>query len=677
MSKKPSRKPFTIDENLARLDRPTRERMYQLYLAEEALERSRSLEAQGWRAWYAEIFGQEFVDVLAPHHIEAIEWHWTSLMLKRAGQDITKYIYFAIWSRGHMKSTIARYIAVCDAALSGAGYCLYVSGTKGKVRGHAISIETILGSAKIKEYYPKLATVMRGEAGQSKGWQANFIYTEAGYVFHFVSLDEGIAGANIDSVRPTLIIPDDVDDRDDSVVISQNRMRVLTRAVLPTRQHNTLVLWAQNLISRHSVLYHIYTGKEVVLTARVKTEPIPAFIGLVTERRVVDGIIKDIIVAGEPTWPWYDMKRGQEEIDTIGLSAFLAECQHAVDQDLAGAVIPEYNEEVHLITWEEFNAVYKLPVDNRDVPAHWRRYVGHDWGSSGPEAGHANVVGWIAVSGANSHLPGTAFFYHVKSFPASTIANTVARAILNYVLWKSQSDPQRYIELSLLDRSIADPSDALAAGAREKVSQELANLDSYAMWHMSHEAKSERDIYRMIYGLPFQACNPKRDGGVAQIRHYLRFDMSHPHPFRVGRGGLSRMYIIVENEAERDRPTGDAGMKIVREQLPEWRWRPPELTAQGFLDERPMKINDDVGNMLMMIFTHFRLQATPLTANEQLVAAIPAELRYENLLAKSPHPAGLTPEQELSHLFALKRAQAITGSDVERFDEHGQLLKPV
>lgn len=681
---KGSRAPLSLD-HLDRIDRPTRERIYQRIQEEEAVDRARGLESRGWRAWYSEMFdvppspehpeGIPFVSRLAPHHAEAIEWHWNSLMMKRAGLDIIKYIYFAIWSRGHMKSTIARYIAICDAALSGKGYCLYVSGTKGKVRGHAMSIETLLGSTKVREYYPKLSTVMKGEQDQSKGWQANFIYTAAGYVFHFVSLDEGIAGANIDSVRPTLIIPDDVDDRDDSAVISENRLRVLTRAVLPTRQHNTLVLWAQNLISRHSVLYHIYTGKERVLTARVNTEPIPAFVGLVTEQQTIDGIIHDVIIAGTPTWPWYDTKRAQEEIDTIGLSAFLAECQHEVDQDRADAIIPEYNDEVHVITWEEFNAVYNLPPDNRDVPLHWRRYVGHDWGSSGEEAGHANVVGWVSVAAQNSPLPNTAFLYHLKSFPASTLAGTVARATLNYVLADAQRDPHRYIELGLLDRGTADPSDVLATKARERVTEELGRLESYAMWHMSHEAKAVRDIYRMVYGLPFQSCNPKRDGGVAQLRHYFRYDMSRPHPFRVGTSGLSRMYLIVENEQQRQSPTNDSGMALARTQLPEWRWRPSELTKQGFMDERPMKVNDDVGNMLMMIFTHFRLQATPLSAAEQLTAAIPVQLRYENLLANSPFEKGLRPEDELAHLFALKRARTAVSSEIEHFDEHGQLVR--
>lgn len=653
--------------------------------AEEAAEKSRELEAKGWRHWYSTMFdegpsaefpeGRPFVARLAPHHEEAIQWHWLSLMLKRAGQDIEKYAYLAIWPRGHMKSTIARYIAICDAALSNEGYCLYVSGTKGKVRSHAISIESLLASPKLLEYYPKLGVVKKGATGQSKGWTQHFIYTEASYVFHFVSLDEGVAGANVDNIRPTLIIPDDVDDRNASALVSENRMRVLTRAVLPTRQHNTLVFWAQNLINRHSVLYHVYTGKQRVLTARVNTKPIIAFDNFATEQRVIDGIIHDVIIRGDPTWPWYDIKRAQEEIDTIGLPAFMAEIQQDVEADKSEQIIPEFDEVVHLITWEEFNAVYNLPSENRDVPRHWRRYVGHDWGSTGSEAGHACVVGYVSVAAQNGPLPSTAFFYHLASFERSVLAGQVARSVLNFVLWDIQSDPRTYIELGLLDRGVNDPGDLLAVRARDQVISALSQREQWTMFHMSHEAKAVRDIYRIVYGLGFQPCNPRRDGGVAQLRHYLRTDYSQPHPFRPNHPGLSRMYFIVENESERLRPTGDSGLKLAREQLPEWRWRPDTLTAKGFVDERPLKINDDVGNMLQMIFTHFRLSATPLTESESFESRIPIESRYSTLLANSPFENGLLPEQELQLIIARAHARKTSTSQIDRFDEMGEKIR--
>lgn len=653
-------------------------RLVQRILAEEALERARDLESSGWEAWYSEMFDTPeapFVERLAAHHREAIAWHWNMVMFKRAGLDVSrmKDAYFAIWSRGHMKSTIARYIAIADACLSGIGYCLYVSGTKAKVRGHAISIETLLGSAKVAEYYPGLSRVKRGQSGQSKGWQADFIYTEAGYVFHFISLDEGVAGANIDSVRPTLIIPDDVDDRDDSPLISENRLRVLTRAILPTRQKGTLVFWAQNYISRHSVLYAVDTGKQRFLTNRVKTRPIPAVIGLKTEIRTVDGIVCDIIVAGTPTWAWYDLERCQQEINTIGLDSFLAECQHEVELDKSGLVLQEYDEEVHVITWEEFNAVYGLDSLNRDLPAHWKRYIANDWGSSGAEGGHACVVPYIGVAGHNGPYPGTAFLYNFQSFRRSVLTGEVGRAILEYVLAASQSDPRTYIELGILDRATSDPGDALARATRSKVIDLLAG-SNVALWHMSHEAKAVRDIYRMVYGIPFQACNPGKDGGVEQLRHYLRVDYNQDHPFRPGKRGLCRFFLIVEDDAQRRQPKGDPGMQLARQQLADWRWRPPTLTNKGFLDERPLKQDDDTGNGLMMIFTHFRLYATPLTATEQQQAAIHPSLRYDALLANSPFENGLTPEQELAHILALARARKARPAGIEYYDDYGQRM---
>src|ERR1051325_6860319 len=121
------------------------------------------LESRGCWAWYAEIFGQEFVDALAPHHREAIKWHWdarTSLIARIVVQFLA---YFSIWARGNMKTTIARRMIICDACLSTTagtgGYALIVGGTKKKVRGSANSIETLLASPKVRQYYPALSEV--------------------------------------------------------------------------------------------------------------------------------------------------------------------------------------------------------------------------------------------------------------------------------------------------------------------------------------------------------------------------------------------------------------------------------------------------------------------------------------------------------------------------------------
>lgn len=570
-------------------------RLLAQFEAEEAAERAAELESQGWRVWYATIFGDAFVSNLADHHVEAIEWHWQSVVLKRAGIKPSPNAYFAVWPRGHRKSDLIRHIAVADACLLRKGYCLYVSSSRGKVHEHALSIETLIHSDGVLAYYPQIAKVDKTLTGQQRSWTSDRMISEIGYTWHFVGLKEGVAGANVDGVRVTLCVLDDVDERENSPLISQQKMAVLTRAVLATRQENTVYFSAQNYISRHGVIYQIHTGKMAALSNRVHTKPIPAFYDLVTEFRTIDGQPRDIIVSGIPSWPHYDLARGQAEIDDIGLSAFLVEMQHLVEEDKAGAILPDYSEVVHVIPWSAFNAKYNLPHDNRDVPTHWRRFCGYDHGSS---EGHETAVSWLGVAGMNGPLPGTIFFYKLMSAHAGDIAGQMAHRILNYVIAPLQADPATYLDLGLLDRATADLGDALAANVRAKITEYLSRHQEFALWHASHEQKALRDVLRMIYALPFQSCRPKRYDGIEQWKQYMRPDMQQPHPFKSDQRGLCKFYMIVDDD-QMDKGRNDAGLAMARMELPEWRWRPQIMTVNGLMDERPQKLFDNVANCLI------------------------------------------------------------------------------
>ena len=101
---------------------------------------------RGWMFAYSLLFGEQFVQVLAKHHRQTIKWHWNARHRICKGQRPWNDYYadFPIWSRGHMKSTVARRIAVMDAVVEAfygrAGYCLYFSGTDSKTAKHATSI---------------------------------------------------------------------------------------------------------------------------------------------------------------------------------------------------------------------------------------------------------------------------------------------------------------------------------------------------------------------------------------------------------------------------------------------------------------------------------------------------------------------------------------------------------
>jgi hypothetical protein len=126
------------------------------------------------------------------------------------------------------------------------------------------------------------------------------------------------------------------------------------------RQSDTLVFFPQNLNSRYSVMYRIDSGQARVLTNRKPTAPIPAVIDLETETRTVNGIVQDVITSGTPTWDFYDIERCQQEINTIGLPAFLRECQHEVKQSKEGLILHNYDDNTHVISYSELPSTAHL-----------------------------------------------------------------------------------------------------------------------------------------------------------------------------------------------------------------------------------------------------------------------------------------------------------------------------
>src|SRR5262249_47135976 len=271
----------------------------------------------------------------------------------------------------------------------------------------------------------------------------------------------------------------------------------------------------QNLIWRYSVVYRIWKQRARVLTNRKLTDPVPAVRNLKTEPRAVGGLVKDVVLSGEPTWAFYDLRRVQEEIDTMGLPAFEAECQHNVEQNKTGLTLQQWDEKVHVITWSEFAAVY----GERAVPKHWRKHIGHDWGNT-----HPCVVSAVATAAENSRLPGLHFVFGGLTFPQNTLADDVALATIERFAPHVNTSTVRKLAAELLAKWSADrvteildaPRQAAQRIVKAQVETWLATDPSWVMWHMSHEQANVRGIYREFYGLPWQPCNPKAASGIEQ-----------------------------------------------------------------------------------------------------------------------------------------------------------------
>jgi hypothetical protein len=684
-----------------------------------------ALAALGWRAGYEALFGKVFTDGLASHHAEGVEWHWDARLAFLRGEEPQYDAYFPIWSRGHNKSGVARRIAVADGILSfqskTPAYILYLSRNKDMALKHAKSIETLLQSKRVKAVCPEIAEVQRNDQKKSKGWTASFIYTKANVIYHFAGLDEGLAGGNIetnveeavddDSFRPdvrvTMFVPDDIDGREDSPVIAESRFKTLTNEVLPMGQENSLVFFAQNLISRYSCMYRIWKQQARVLTGRKPTQPVKAVLNLKTEVKTVGGIVQDVFVSGTPTWPVWDAKRIQREINRFGLPAFLRECQHEVEQDSEGLVVKSYDDSVHVISRSMFAATY----GTRDIPFKWSKRVFNDWARTNTKY-HCNVAGILTTSAQNSALPGCIFLFHPMSFPANSSPEDVAVRLLTAISPRVRAaDGELFTWRQLLDSTlkgfrleslIRNETDLIKARRDvlatviPKYVQPILKAQHYNDFRGSHEQSKTGAlaVYQKVFGLPFNPVNPGGDGGIDLLNLIMRVDYEEDHPFIPGKKGFSNYYVVAEDDRSRSplyvtaegvevyppTPYNDAltpdeltDADRLRYQFSNCRYRDPVLTAAGEKEGEILKLDDDFINGHQFCFHDGVLPAAPLTHRELVHEHIAPHLRPENM-PKVEGGVGLKPEDELAALLARRDAEKRVKPTRQRFDEYGRRI---
>jgi len=636
---------------------------------------------QGWRAWYAHLFGQSFVDVLDSaetddkHHSEAIEWHWEArLALLRGGRPPNDWFaYFPTWARGHMKSTVAERMVVTDAGLSVAfkqpGFALYIGREKTKIQESVSNIEFLLSSPPVRRMFPSLSTVKRNEiTNQKKQWTGTYVYTAADYVIKGGTIESAQAGARAGETRPTFQLPDDVDSRADSPVESDNILRALTTEILPMRQANTLTFWAQNLISRYTARYRIETQQVRVLTNRKPAVRVPAVRGLMTEPRTIDGFIRDVVVAGRSTWRGWNRDRIQDEINAMGLPAFLSECQHEVEQSREGLVLQFWDDDVHVISRSQFERMF----GTRDLPRYWTKYVYNDWARTKTKY-HANVCGTVTVSPQNTRLPGCVFVFNPMSFNAGTSPEDVALRLLKTISpltltghsWdevvKSTLD-RKHLERYVTDTTrLIEQRRVLLADVIPKFVAPVIRAQNYQVFRCSHERTDVQKVMRNVFGLPVQGINPGSDGGVDTLNLLQRVDYSLAHPIIPGKKGYTRFFLVVEDDITRPcvidmQPVTYGDGKIVYEPMPyretlspdelhdadlfryqcrNWRLRDPYMTSKGEIEGDLLKMNDDHGNGLMMLFYDGCVQAVPLTGEERMDAMVPPGYRKEELAQRT------------------------------------------
>ena len=276
-----------------------------------------------WREWLVELFPRLFNKSFAEHHVEF--WEWVDAITL----DDKPAPFFAVWPRGGAKTTAAEAAVVYLAAKGTRKFCLYVRATQDKANGSVANIAAMLESDSIARYYPRLAQRELSKYGLSRGWRADMLRCSNGFVVVGVGLDAAVRGIKVKELRPDLIIPDDIDDKKDSLRAVAKKIDTLTTSILPTGSPTVAVMGVQNLMHENSIFTQIAEGAADFLYNRIVSGPYPAVIGLEYEQRSEGGYH---ITAGKATWEGQDIEICGAQINEWGLTSFLREAQHKVEQ---------------------------------------------------------------------------------------------------------------------------------------------------------------------------------------------------------------------------------------------------------------------------------------------------------------------------------------------------------
>lgn len=284
---------------------------------------------KSWQVWHEAMFrSQKRGEApLAEHHKEF--WQWV--------QDIplnsSPRPFAGFWPRGGAKSTNVERAVVSIGARKKRRYCLYVCATQEQADDHVQNISTILSGRRTARFYPSLSKPALNRFGNVKGWRRNRLQTDAHFTIDALGLDTATRGIKIDDDRPDLIILDDLDNEFDSELVTDKKVQLLAKKVLPAGARNLAVIFVQNLIGPNTVAARLANLEEAkpidLLHNRIISGPFPALEDFEYEAKDTGDGYR--ILRGVPTWEGQNLEVCQNYIDLFGISAFLSECQHSLE----------------------------------------------------------------------------------------------------------------------------------------------------------------------------------------------------------------------------------------------------------------------------------------------------------------------------------------------------------
>ena len=274
-----------------------------------------------WAEWLSFFFPSYVSAPFAQRHVEL--WEWVDALQP----GVRPHPFVGIWPRGGAKSATAEMGVVRTAINGSRRYVWYISETQDQADKHVDTIGGMLENEMLGRYYPKVTSRALSKYGNSKGWRRSRLRTASRMTVDAMGLDTAGRGAKTDGDRPDLIILDDIDDKYDSATVTLKKLGIISSSILAAGSTDLAVLFVQNLIHPDSVASRLADGRADILADRILSGPFKAIDGL--QYTQMDG--RTTITGGRATWEGQSLKICQGFIDTWGLTAFLQESQHDVD----------------------------------------------------------------------------------------------------------------------------------------------------------------------------------------------------------------------------------------------------------------------------------------------------------------------------------------------------------
>ena len=282
----------------------------------------------GWRGWLQELFPSYVTAPFADRH-EAL-WEWVDAL----ETGVKPRPFVALWPRGGAKSSSAELAVAYVGHRRTRRYIWYVCRTQEQADKHVATIAALLESPQLEREDALLANRKVGKYGHSKGWRRERLWTQSGLTVDALGLDTGARGAKREEARPDLIILDDVDDKHDTLKTTSKLIDTITTSLLPAGSSDCAVLFIQNLIHPTSIASRLASNESEFLVDRIVSGPYPAIEGLTWESRFDPTLNRNrfYITGGEPTWDGQSERICEQQMNDWGITAFLREAQHEVDE---------------------------------------------------------------------------------------------------------------------------------------------------------------------------------------------------------------------------------------------------------------------------------------------------------------------------------------------------------